>query len=110
MKEEIYHFTPRNFSPNRIFWHQLRSFRESEECNSLRLPVETAIAAALDASYCEIITFLRPNLRLVAILDANNSLAIYLPDLKLKFIGIGKGYKHAKLQLDRLSNKRVMRL
>ena len=67
--------------------------------------------AALDASYCEIITFLRPNLVLVAILDANNSLAIYLPDIKFRrFIGMGKGYEHAKLQLDRLSNKRVMSL
>ena len=59
----------------------------------------------------EIITFLRQNLRLVANLDVNNSLAIYLPDMKFRrFIGMGKGYKHAKLQLDRLSNKRVMRL
>ena len=50
-------------------------------------------------------------LRLVAILDAYNSLAIYLPDIKFRrFIGMGKGYKHAKLQLDRLSNKPVMRL
>ena len=49
-------------------------------------------------------------LRLVAILDAYNSLAIYLPDIKFRrFIGMGKGYKHAKLQLDRLSNKPVMR-
>ena len=48
---------------------------------------------------------------LVAILDANNSLAIYLPDIKFRrFIGMGKGYEHAKLQLDRLSNKRVMSL
>ena len=44
-------------------------------------------------------------------LDTNYFLAIYLPDIKFRtFIGMGKGYKHAKLQLDRLSNKRVMRL
>ena len=67
--------------------------------------------AALDANYCEIITFLRPNIRLVANLDANNTLAIYLPEKKFsRFISMSKGYKHAKLQLDRLSNKRVMRL
>ena len=67
--------------------------------------------AALDANDCEITTLLRPNLRFVASLDANNTLAIYLPDIKFqKFIGMGKCYEDAKLQLDRLSNDRVMRL
>ena len=66
---------------------------------------------ALDASCCEITTFLRPNLRFVASLDANNTLAIYLPDRILRrFIDLSKVYEYAKLQLDRLSNKRVMRL
>ena len=55
------------------------------------------LLAALIASYCEIITFLKPNLRLESSLDANNSLAIYLPDKKYRsFIGMGKVYKHAK--------------
>ena len=67
--------------------------------------------AALDASYCEITTFLRPNLRFVASLNANNSLALSLPDMKFRrFIGMDKVYEHAKLQLVRLSNKRVMRI
>ena len=44
-------------------------------------------------------------------LDANNSLAISLSDIKFRrFIGMGKVYSHAKLQLHRRSNKRVMRL
>ena len=72
--------------------------------------IKQPLFAALDASYCKMTTFLRPNLRLVASLEANNSLAIYLPDIKFRrLIGMGKD-EYAKLQLGRLSNKRVMRL
>ena len=73
--------------------------------------IKTAIVCGLRREFLRNNQFLRPNLRLQASLDANNSFAIYLPDTKIhRLIELGKVYEHAKLQLDRLSNKRVVRL